>query len=226
MSFIEQHSLPIIGVLLVLLLISVSIIIKQKLFSEKSDISPHGSDYKDKFNKEFRKREDIQDELDALNIKYYKVNNEKKELKKLNDELTREIHELNVLIEKYKKRGDGTATVEKNVRECAPSKKDSQVIKYASFPRSAGCSIYFSDLTDNLVDDSYFELKVSDDADKASFKPLDFMKIRNYDPAMAAIVTEGVKPNVASTILSIEPGKAHLEGKDWIIDKPAIIKLA
>ena len=97
---------------------------------------------------------------------------------------------------------------------------------YASFPRSAGSSSYFSDLTDNLADDSYFELKLSIASGKATFKPLDFMKIRNYDPAMVAMFTEGVKPNVASTVLGVEPGKAHIEGKDWIIDNPAKIKLA
>lgn len=97
---------------------------------------------------------------------------------------------------------------------------------YASFPRSAGSSIYFSDLSDNLADDSYFELKISIISGKATFKPLDFMKIRNYDPAMVAMRTEGIKPNVASTVLGIEPGKVHIEGKDWMIDNPAIIKLA
>ena len=97
---------------------------------------------------------------------------------------------------------------------------------YASFPRSAGSSIYFSDLSDKLLDDSYFELTISIASGKASFRPLDFMKIRNYDPAMAAMLTEGVKPNVASTVIGIEPGKAHIEGKDWIIDNLAKIKLA
>lgn len=96
---------------------------------------------------------------------------------------------------------------------------------YASFPRSAGIRIYFSDLSENRVEDSYFELKVSAVSGKATFKPLDFMKIRNYDPAMAAMLTEGVKPNVASTVIGIEPGNAHIEGKDWIIDNLAKIKL-
>lgn len=105
-----------------------------------------------------------------------------------------------------------------------PSTKE--VIMYASFPRTAGGSIYFSDLTENLVADSYFELKISNVNGKATFKPLDFMKIRNYDPAMVAMLTDGVKPNVASTVLCIEPGKAHVEGNVWIIDNPAKIKLA
>lgn len=96
---------------------------------------------------------------------------------------------------------------------------------YASFPRSAGSNIYFSDLLENRVDDSYFELKVSVASGKATFKPLNFMKIRNYDPAMAVMLTEGVKPNVASAVIGIEPGTAHIEGKDWIIDSLATIKL-
>lgn len=97
---------------------------------------------------------------------------------------------------------------------------------YASFPRTAGSSIYFSDLSEKRADDSYFELKISVIYEKATFKPIDFMKIRNYDPAMAAMFTEGVKPSTASTVLGIELGEAHKEGKDWIIDKPAKIKLA
>ena len=97
---------------------------------------------------------------------------------------------------------------------------------YASFPRTAGSSIYFSDLSEKRADDSYFELKISVIYEKATFKPIDFMKIRNYDPAMAAMFTEGVKPSTASTVLGIESGEAHKEGEDWIIDKPAKIKLA
>lgn len=97
---------------------------------------------------------------------------------------------------------------------------------YVSFPRTAGSSIYFSDLSEKRADDSYFELKISVIYEKATFKPIDFMKIRNYDPAMAAMFTEGVKPSTASTVLGIESGEAHKEGKDWIIDKPAKIKLA
>lgn len=97
---------------------------------------------------------------------------------------------------------------------------------YASFPRLAGNSVYFSDLSENLADDSYFELKVSNELKKARFKPIDFMKIRNYDEAMAAMRTEGAKPNVATTVLEIKPGEAHQEGKDWIINDFATIKLA
>ena len=97
---------------------------------------------------------------------------------------------------------------------------------YASFPRSAGSSIYFSDLSANRKEDSYFELIITIASGKATFRPMDFMRIRNYDPAMAAMRTEGVKPNVASTVIGIEPGMAHLEGNDWIIDNLAKIKLA
>lgn len=116
------------------------------------------------------------------------------------------------------------------VKDTSNQKEDSQVIvsndamKYASFPRSAADRIYFSDLTEKRADDSFFEISIS--GNKASFKPLDFLKIRNYDDAMIAMLTEGAKPNVASSVIGIEPGSAHLEGKDWIIDKQAKIKLA
>lgn len=97
---------------------------------------------------------------------------------------------------------------------------------YASFPRSAGNRIYFSDLTEIRCEDSYFELRISKVTGKAVFKPLDFMKIRNYDPAMIAMLTEGAKPNVASSVIGVESGTAHIEGMDWIIDNLAKIKLA
>lgn len=100
------------------------------------------------------------------------------------------------------------------------------ITMYASFPRLAGNSVYFSDLSEKLADDSYFELKVSTVLGKATFKPIDFMKIRNYDEAMAAMRTEGAKPNVATTVLDINWGDAHKEGKDWIISNFATIKLA
>lgn len=99
------------------------------------------------------------------------------------------------------------------------------ITMYASFPRLAGSSVYFSDLSENLADDSYFELKVSNELGKATFKPINFMKIRNYDEAMAAMRTEGAKPNVATTVLEIKPGEAHKEENDWIIDDFATIKL-
>lgn len=113
-----------------------------------------------------------------------------------------------------------------------PSKKESKDVSpkentmYASFPRSAENKIYFSDLSDSIVDESYFELRITIASGQATFKPLDFMKIRNFDPAMVAMCTEGVKPNVASIVLGIEHGEAHSEGKYWIIDNLAKIKLA
>ena len=55
---------------------------------------------------------------------------------------------------------------------------------------------------------------------------MDFLKIRNYDDAMIAMTTEGVKPQAASSVIGIEPGSVYLEGKDWFIDKQAKIKLA
>ena len=99
------------------------------------------------------------------------------------------------------------------------------MIMYASFPRSAGTQRYFSDLHENRTDDSFFEFKINEIQGKATFKPLDFMKIRSIDESMIAIETEGAKPNVAASVIGIEPGSAHLEGKDWIIEKQAKIKL-
>ena len=97
---------------------------------------------------------------------------------------------------------------------------------YASFPRSVGERTYFSDLSENLKEDSFFLLDISIASGEATFKPLDFMKIRNFDAAMVAMLTEGVKQNFATSVIGIEPGKAHLEGKDWVIDNLAKIKLA
>ena len=127
---------------------------------------------------------------------------------------------------------DMTIESPKEEKEEEPSKEESnveppkEITMYASFPRTADNRIYFSDLSENIVEDSYFQLIVSMASGKATFKPLDFMRIRNYDPAMAAMCTEGVKPSAASTVLGIEHGKAHIEGKDWIIDNLAKIKLA
>lgn len=125
-------------------------------------------------------------------------------------------------ISKEETQANVVAQIEKVSEKVLPK----EVTMYASFPRSAGNCIYFSDLTESLGDDSYFELKISKDKSTATFRPLDFMKIRNYDSAMIALRTEGVKPNVASTVLGIENGKAHKEGADWIVDNLAKIKLA
>lgn len=240
MSFIVQHSIPIIVVLSIIILLLVAVIII--LYKKKNNLSydevniPSDCVSKEKHKKILGQLQELRDKCKRLESsnsgisdyynEYVEACAEKENFKKKNDELSREIIELKTLLDKYKERGDKTPTLKKQERGSASPTIGSQVIMYASFPRSAGSNIYFSDLTNNLADDSYFELKSFDGTDEAIFRPLDFMKIRNYDPAMAAITTEGVKPNVASTILSIEPGKAHLEGKDWIIDNPAKIKLA
>ena len=97
---------------------------------------------------------------------------------------------------------------------------------YASMARQVDNRAYFSDISDNIKDDSYFVLTIHKSSETATYKPLDFMKIRGYDPVMSAIRTEGAKPHAATAVLSIEPGEAHLEGKDWFIDKYTTIKLA
>lgn len=260
MNIIQENSLLIIGILLILLLFLAGLIIY---------IHRHASE---KYNSMKTKYEKLKKEHSSLLDKFSSYKDiESKYLKQRNtiDELKREIAEQNKLLEKepacveepqfttvivsdnFSKLQNQEAASkqeqpkqEQAVKEAVPvtteipssetitMKEESpvvlvkEVIMYASFPRSAGSRIYFSDLTENLADDSFFELKISNANGKATFKPLDFMKIRNYDPAMAAMLTNGVKPNVASTVLGIEPGKAHIEGKDWIIDNPAKIKLA
>lgn len=198
---------------------------------------------KDKHLEILRKYNECRDKLEKLSTKDYDVL-EKIEyqdkfekacveigiLKSRIDELTRDNNELNVL---YHKESNSNGDNEKSEAEYTKGensmpqkKKDGQITMYSSFPRSAGSTIYFSDLTDKLVDDSYFELRISSDKVNASFRPLDFMKIRNYDPAMAAILTEGVKPNVASSVVKVEMGEACLEGNDWIIKRLAKVRLA
>ena len=135
-------------------------------------------------------------------------------LKRQNDELARENAELNKLV----------GNEPEPIVEVDTPKNDSTM--YASFPRSAGSSVYFSDLTENLADDSYFEIKISNTSGKATFKPLDFMKIRSFNVAWNAMISEGVKPAAATSVCGIEPGKAHKEGNDLIVDNPAKIKLA
>lgn len=206
-------------VLLVLLILAILIILY--LYSKYRKLEA-------KYNKS--KRENY--ELDILYQDQLRKNNW------LNNDIGKknlEINELNKLVGKDKTSTNDTLP-QKNVEPSESSEKDSEAKKknveakevtmYASFPRSAGSSVYFSDLTLILEDDSFFELKISKDKKMATFRPLDFMKIRNYDPAMIAMQTEGVKPNVASAVLGIENGKAHKEGSDWIIDNPAKIKLA
>lgn len=252
MSLTGQHILLIIIGFLVILLIAAVLRLSKyqsKKGSSKDEVNndavniPNGFVSKEKHNEILKERDkwykayrDLRNNISnksgnsdynkLQDDEFEKLYSENEELKNRIEELTRSYNELNELYTKFTQRKEDSPTQNKQEKNDSPSKKSSQIIRYASFPRSAGSNSYFSDLTESLADDSYFELKISEDTGEAIFRPLDFMKIRNYDPAMAAMTTEGVKPNMASTILGIEPGKAHLEGKDWIIDKPATIKLA
>lgn len=157
------------------------------------------------YHSQKKKYESLQKECQALRTEYNRIKEQLGDSEIKNGQLKEEI-------EKYKKE---------------PRQDNSEgMIMYASVPRSAGIQRYFSDLHEARNDDSFFEFRINESQDKATFKPLDFLRIRNYDDAMIAMRTEGAKPNVASTVISIEPGSAHLEGKDWIIDKQAKIKLA
>ena len=100
------------------------------------------------------------------------------------------------------------------------------VTMYTSMARQVDNRAYFSDITETINEDSYFELTINKNDGTATYKPLNFMKIRGYDPVMSAIRTEGAKPYMATVVLSIEPGEAHLEGGEWFIDKYTTIKLA
>jgi len=243
MGLIQEYSLQVIAILLILLIISVLFIFFRKRVShdDSSAISYGGSVPREKFDLVFNQRNEESQEK----VKFEKLYSDYKEkyesacveigkLKNRIDELTRDNNELNELYSKEtapydvdeKLKGENPIVDHSLEHETTQGTIVGQKIKYASFPRSAGSTIYFSDLTDKLVDDSYFELRISGDTGIASFRPLDFMKIRNYDPAMAAILTDGVKPNVASTVVGLEPGEAYLEGNDWIIKNLAKIKLA
>lgn len=230
----QDFILLIIASLFALLLIAVSCINYLKRHTNKDCKSDYrGADLRKKFENEFRKREEAEDQLEDYKAKYASVCSK-------NRELENDIQKLQLTIKKLSRPYDNntgrenleqiedsvTANVQSTDEKTSSNNVEPRNIMYASFPRSAGSTIYFSDLTDKLVDDSYFELRISGDTGKASFRPLDFMKIRNYDPAMAAILTDGVKPNVASTVVGIEPGDVYLEGNDWIINKLAKIKLA
>lgn len=164
-------------------------------------------------------------EKDNTHLNFYK--NQCNILEKENKELKDKISKLTSENAELKKTAKEPPIISSIVKKELPRKKKTEdIIRYASFPRSAGDSSYFSDLTENQVEDSYFEFKIVETTGKATFKPLDFMKIRSYDPAAPAMLTEGVKPSNASTVLKIEPGTAYMEGKDWIIETPAKIKLA
>ena len=236
----------IIILLLVLLLVaSIFILTLRERIKKYSKSFPRGTVSKEVHEKVLRQRDELQNKLDVLKAKNGVIHDNEIELEFENacveigklkwkiDELTRKNNELKNLCNKNpfpyesdEKNNASIPTIENSIGNEKTKESIEGIIKYASFPRSVGSSIYFSDLTDKLVDDSYFELRISGNTGKASFRPLDFMKIRNYDPAMAAILTDGVKPNVASTVVGVEPGDAYLEGNDWIIKKLAKIKLA
>ena len=231
MGILKAYSLLIIAILSLLLVIAVLYIITLRRLSNKGDGSDSDrGDLRQKFLREFRDRRDAQEQLEDYKEKYELV------LSK-NRELENEIHKLNLTVNELTRLYDNkaersnteiredrvTANLQNSEDKPILNNVEPRNIMYASFPRSAGSTIYFSDLTDKLADDSYFELRIS--GEKASFRPLDFMKIRNYDPAMAVILTDGVKPNVASTVVGVEPGNACLEGNDWIIKNLAKVKL-
>lgn len=178
---------------------------------QKSDY-PKDADLNRAYEQEKLNTCQIQSEYEKLLEEYRRYKNETD--KKI-EEIVRLNNELNMLV------GNRMQNSSSQNNKTSAASADT---KYASFPRVAGGCVYFSDLSAGKVEDSYFELKISND--KATFRPLDFLRIRNFDSAMAAMCTTGVKPHVASTVIGVEPGQAHLEGKDWIIDKPANIKLA
>lgn len=233
-NIIQEHSFLIINLLFIFLLLAVLIIIRQERSSNvDSNSSSGGAIPRKKFIDEFKRREQAEEELDDYREKYESICSINRELESENQKLKLENNELRKLYDRRtvstdfeKKDVKAPLTIQNTENRTSTNSSETLNIMYASFPRSAGSTIYFSDLSGKLNDDSYFELKVSDDAGKASFRPLDFMKIRNYDPAMAAILTDGVKPNVASTVVGVEPGEVQLEGNDWIIKRLAKVKLA
>lgn len=220
----------------VLLIVAILIILRK--YNQKADsIDEYGSSRgavpKDVHRKVLKERDDLRDEIKLIEVAKFDYQNKYEKACVEISDLRRKIDEMGELLNKdsisnvlEEKTGDNNPVVIPAQANKSSQTIDGQFTKYSSFPRSAGSSIYFSDLTDKLSDDSYFELRITNDSGVASFRPLDFMKIRNYDPAMAAILTDGVKPNVASTVVGLEPGEAYLEGNDWIIKKLAKIKLA
>lgn len=229
--------------LAILLIAAIFMIIKlsRKGMPSKQDLDgSHGSVSREKFNLVFNQRNEASQEKERFE-NLYNDYREKYEgacveigkLKRKIDDLTRDNNELNVLYNNDSSLNSLDEKIEASIpvvmlsqeSEIKTGNKEDIVIRYASFPRAADSAIYFSDITDKLADDSYFELRISNETGKASFRPLDFMKIRNYDPAMAAILTEGVKPNMASSVVGVEMGEAHLEGNDWVIKSLAKVKL-
>lgn len=206
-----------------------------------------GNISREKYNSLFRKKDRTEQEKKDILVKYnllrsdyesicLDIENYKQEINKLRNENARQariINELNEIIGRpqapmtgYKPSMSEFSAIpdfDDNSNEQLIVSKET--IVYASFPRSAGNRIYFSELTDRK-EESYFELRVSKETGKATFKPINFLQIRNYDSAMSVIQPEGAKPNVAEKVIGVEPGTAHLEGNDWFIDSLVKIKLA
>lgn len=254
-NFLDEYCWALIGAIVVLLLL-LFIVINFIQDSVKKDNTIKESDNFVKVSKSlYTKLVFVKNEKDKLDIDYSKLESKYFNLKQDYDKLCLEISELrrtNSELNELNDKGNVASLTDNNSgdkhsgetkQETVIEHRDTSVqdqynkgsnssnhltnmLMYASFPRSAGNKMYFSDLTEKITDDSFFEISFLKDKEKATFKPLDFLRIRNYDDAMIAMRTEGAKPNVASTVISIEPGTAHLEGKDWIIDKQANIKLA
>ena len=184
---------------------------------------------RDKIEKLESEKENAWQKINSLERTVNKLLDEKSELQRKCDELShlskRTPSECN-LVSMESFRADRPYTSEPTKQEAWQSTSSEYVTMYASMARQVDNRAYFSDISDNIKDDSYFVLTIHKSSETATYKPLDFMKIRGYDPVMSAIRTEGAKPHAATAVLSIEPGEAHLEGKDWFIDKYTTIKLA
>lgn len=203
----------------------------------------------DKNNKLEKEKKELLNKLNRTsqdNISFIRIDDLERTIKKLNyeiSELTRENNELKKMVaepssdsnsvsrESYDDKDSyysskPTTSESWQFHEVSKCVSSEYVTMYASMARQVDNRAYFSDISDNIKDDSYFVLTIHKSSETATYKPLDFMKIRGYDPVMSAIRTEGAKPHAATAVLSIEPGEAHLEGKDWFIDKYTTIKLA
>ena len=252
-GLIKGHEILIIIVLAILLVIAIviSIYLYYVLSADKTQIigvSNTVSKKKPNEDKAIHKKHSA--DYANMNIKYNLIRNDyenaciqindlKSKIEKLkfdNSELQRKCDELSHLTErnpsecifvpKESYRTDIPYKSEPTKQEERLSISSEYVTMYASMARQVDNRAYFSDISDNIKDDSYFVLTIHKSSETATYKPLDFMKIRGYDPVMSAIRTEGAKPHAATAVLSIEPGEAHLEGKDWFIDKYTTIKLA
>lgn len=252
-GLIKGHEILIIIVLAILLVIAIVISIylyyvlsvdktqiigvsntvsKNKPNEDKTNYNKHRGDNANLIVKYNQIRNDYENACIQINDLKSKI----EKLKFDNSELQRKCDELSHLTErnpsecffvsKESYRTDIPYKSEPTKQEPRLSISSEYVTMYASMARQVDNRAYFSDISENIKDDSYFVLTIHKSSETATYKPLDFMKIRGYDPVMSAIRTEGAKPNVATAVLSIEPGEAHLEGKDWFIDKYTTIKLA